>query len=348
MWASLYLVIALPTDHIERSEGGDDIAQHAAFDKLRKTASDLKTRRSNSDSIGCAASIGDEVVAELAVAGLGIRIDFTLGHLGALHNQLEVLDGRFDGGVDTVLFRQHEARIVAADGTVVGHPLERLVDDSLGLSNLAEANEKAIERVPFRPHRDVEVDFVVLEIRVSLADVVGDAGRSQARPGPSERGRIGAADATHVLETIDEDAVLEQHLLAFLDEPQNLRQGRPAEALEIGGGWVGHAPDAAKRMGESRAGFLFENVPNHLAGLDEPEKRRERPELHGHRPVAGQMVAQPRELAQNHPIPLAALGDGQAAKLLDRERIADVVEHRRDVVEAIDVGEDLRPGPALA
>ena len=45
---------------------------------------------------------------------------------------------------------------------------------------------------------------------------------------------------------------------------------------------------------------------------------------------------------------LAALGHLDAEQLLDGQREAHVVEHRRDVVAAIDVGEDLRPGAAFA
>ena len=58
--------------------------------------------------------------------------------------------------------------------------------------------------------------------------------------------------------------------------------------------------------------------------------------------------ADARELAERHAVPLAALGHGDAAQLLDRERVADVVQHRRHVVEPVDVREDLRPRPALA
>ena len=61
------------------------------------------------------------------------------------------------------------------------------------------------------------------------------------------------------------------------------------------------------------------------------------------------MIGDARDLADDHADVLRALGDllGDAEQLLDRHRVADVVEHRRDVVEAIGVGEDLRPGRAL-
>ncbi len=60
------------------------------------------------------------------------------------------------------------------------------------------------------------------------------------------------------------------------------------------------------------------------------------------------MIADARKLAEGHAVPLAALGHGEAAQLLDGERVADVVQHRRDVVEPVDVREHLGPRAALA
>ena len=54
------------------------------------------------------------------------------------------------------------------------------------------------------------------------------------------------------------------------------------------------------------------------------------------------------ELPERHAIPLAPLGHSDAEHLLARERKAHVVQHRRDVVAAIDVGVHLRPRAALA
>ena len=47
--------------------------------------------------------------------------------------------------------------------------------------HLLEAHEEAVEVVAASADRDVEVEAVVDQVRVVLADVVGDAGRAQAR-----------------------------------------------------------------------------------------------------------------------------------------------------------------------
>jgi hypothetical protein len=69
--------------------------------------------------------------------------------------------------------------------------LERLLDDALALADLAEADEEAVERVAARADRDVEVDLVVLEVRVRLADVVGDPVARRHGPVHAEGDRVG-------------------------------------------------------------------------------------------------------------------------------------------------------------
>jgi hypothetical protein len=130
----------------------------------------------------------------------------------------------------------------------------------------------------------------------------------------------------------------------------NITRGRPPlhHLLEARGGRVRHAADAAEAVRHARAGLLLEDVPEDLAGPGGVEEGRERAELHRHGAVAHEVIAHARELAQDHPVVLAALRDRHAEHLLHREREAHVVEHRRDVVEAVDVREALRPRAALA
>src|SRR5579859_4270295 len=98
-------MIAFAPNHVEGTEGRYDITQHAALDELRKAARYLKARRANADAIRRAASVGDQVVSELPVAALRVRVDFPLGNLRALHDELEVLNRGFDRGVDVAFFR---------------------------------------------------------------------------------------------------------------------------------------------------------------------------------------------------------------------------------------------------
>src|SRR4029077_17245730 len=134
--------------------------------------------------------------------------------------------------------------------------------------------EEAIEVVAVLAERHLEVDLVVLEIRVRLPYVVRNAARAEARTRPRERDRILGGDVADALEAIEEDAVLEEHPLAVFDELHDRGERLAAHRLQRRRGRKGHPSDATERVRETRAGLLFEDVPHHLARLDEPEERR--------------------------------------------------------------------------
>jgi len=106
--------------------------------------------------------------------------------------------------------------------------------------------------------------------------------------------------------------------------------------------------DAQVTMRDARAGDLFEQPPDPLARFHHPEKHRRRAEFHRARGAAGQVIGDAREFAENDADVRATLGDLHAEEFLDGEREADVVQERRDVVQAVRVREHLRPGAALA
>ena len=74
-------MIALPTDHIQRSKRGDDVAEHAALEEFRETTRNLKTWRTDANPIGRAGPIRHEIVTELAVAALRVGVNLALREL---------------------------------------------------------------------------------------------------------------------------------------------------------------------------------------------------------------------------------------------------------------------------
>src|SRR5687768_3552921 len=82
-------VIALAADHVDRAERGDDVGDHRAGDELREPLGDGEAGRADAHPVRRAAAVGDEVEAELPVAGLGVRVALARGDLDALHHDLE-------------------------------------------------------------------------------------------------------------------------------------------------------------------------------------------------------------------------------------------------------------------
>src|SRR5690554_4112682 len=209
--------IALTADHVEGTEAGDHVRHHLARDHLLEAGGHQEARRTDAHPVRGAAAIAHQIEAELTVAPLRVGVHLARRELQALHHDLEVLNGALDRGVDLVLRREDHPRVVHVDRALVGHALTALLDDPRALPDLLDAHHEAVQAVAVGAHGHVEVDFAVLQVRVRLADVVGDARRAQARTRPAERDRVLGADVTDPLESIEEDPVAVEELLALVD-----------------------------------------------------------------------------------------------------------------------------------
>ena len=84
-----------------------------------------------------------------------------------------------------------------------------------------------------------------------------------------------------------------------------------------------------------------------LAFLEAPERRRERAHIHGLGGDVEEMRKQPADLGIEHADELGAFRHRDADELLHRERISVLLVHRRDVVEAVEIGQRLEIGLVL-
>src|SRR5690349_14963202 len=101
---------------------------------------------------------------------------------------------------------------------------------------------------------------------------------------------------------------------------ENLR--RNIEQLDVAAQvlrrWFRHAANAREAVRHARAGLLLKDVPDEVAQLEHPQERRERAQLHRAGAVAGEVVADACQLAQNHAVVLTALRHLDAEELFDR------------------------------
>ena len=99
---------------------------------------------------------------------------------------------------------------------------------------------------------------------------------------------------------------------------------------------VEHAADAGVAGVEPIARHLLVDVVDQLAQVEREEERRERPEVERRGAGAEQVVADPRQLADDHADVLAARRQLDAQQLLDRVVPGHLVHRRADVVLAVD------------
>src|SRR4029453_3636297 len=135
--------VALAADHVDHTEGRDNIRNHVTFDHLVKGAHGDETRRAHSDAIGFAPAVAYNIEAKFSVASFHGEIDFTGRHLDSFHNDFEMMHQPFDAVIDLFFFRQHEARIVDPNGTHRNF-LPRLIDNPHALLDFLDAADESI------------------------------------------------------------------------------------------------------------------------------------------------------------------------------------------------------------
>ncbi len=81
-----------------------------------------------------------------------------------------------------------------------------------------------------------------------------------------------------------------------------------------------------------------------FALLEAPQRRRQRADIHGLRGDIEQMRQEPPDLTIKHPDELPALRHFDSEQPLGRQREGMLLVHRRDVVEAVEIGDCLEIG----
>ena len=99
---------------------------------------------------------------------------------------------------------------------------------------------------------------------------------------------------------------------------------------------VQHAADPRVAGVEAIARHLLVDVVDQLAEVERVQERGERPQVERRGPGAEQVVADPRQLADDHPDVLAARRQLDVQQLLDRVVPGHLVHRRADVVLAVD------------
>ena len=138
-------------------------------------------------------AVGHEVAADLTARRLDRRVRLARRDAEALGEELEVVDQRLHRLVDARPRRRRDLLVLHA---VVAprHALDALAHDLDRLLDLVEPDPVPVEAVAVLGVDDVEVDLVVREVRLRGAQVPGEAGGAQDRPGDPERQRLLGGD----------------------------------------------------------------------------------------------------------------------------------------------------------
>jgi hypothetical protein len=229
---------------------------------------------------------------------------------------------------------------VHVDGPA-GHALERLLHHAHGLLHLGHAHQVAVEVVTVLAERHLELDPVVRPVRLHPAKVEGHAGGAQERARDSPRDGVLRGERPHADHAIHEDAVAGDEGVDLVQHLPRLREGLAHLDAE-GVGKIGLDPaHPAVGDGQARPRDVLHELPQELARLDHVEEHGHGAHLHGGGTHAGEMVADPRDLAHDHANVLAPLRDLDAEELFHRGGVGEVVDEGRDVVQPVRVGDGI-------
>ena len=292
-------------------------------------------------------AVADRVVAVLALGALRVDAGLSGRDDRSPRDAEEVRDERLDV-VHRVRFlhrrrRQRVVRLVRP----VGHGVHDLADDAQALAHLLDVHGGAVVAVAGGADGDVEVEPVVVAVRALLAPVPGQAGRAQHRAGQPPGHGVVDGDRRDPDHPRLHDAVVHHQLVVLVEARRQVVAEVQHALLPALRQVLGDAADAEPVGVHAPAGDgLDDVVEEDLPVLEHVEDRRERADVLGVGAVEDEVAGDAVALAEQHADELRPVRDLDAAELLHREDVGQVVGDPAEVVHAVGV-RDVRV-PALA
>ena len=330
-----------------RGDDGHGVGHEAAAHHVREGLQVHEARASDAQSVGLGAAIGHDVAAQLPAGRFHRRVGLPRRHLEALGEELEVVDQGLHRLVDAGPGRRGDL-LVLHPVVAAGHALDDLADQPHRLADLVQADGVAVEGVAVGADHDVEVQLVVGQVGLVPAQVPGVAGGAQDGPGgPEGQGLVGGDDPD-ALQALPPDGLAGHQGVVLLQPGRDeVEQGQDASSPAVGQ-VGGHATGADVVVVHPQAGDRLEEAQDLLALAPAEEHHRDRAEVHAVGGQEEQVAGDAVHLGHQHPDPGGPDRDLDPEELLDGQRERQLVEQRRGVVHAGDVGGALQVGQGLA
>src|SRR5256714_15045749 len=200
-----------------------------------------------------AAPFAVDVKTEFAFRVFRAEINFARRRVKALRHDNEMMNQLLHLGHDARFWRQHVFPIDDIDRAFWQFP-DDLPQNARALPHLFHANEVAIVTIASAADDDIEIVFLVVEIRMFATQIVVDATSPQVRTRERVSDRAITRDHADVPRAIDEDTVTRQQFVDFVE----LRNEIVEKFLKRGNERLRQitdlAADSRVRGGKSRAG----------------------------------------------------------------------------------------------
>ena len=303
--------------------------------------------RTDLAAIGFVRPVADQIDAKFALGAFGRHVHFACGHVKAFSVELEVVDQRFHRLLHLGALGRRDLAIIRAD-RAGRHLRQALLDDLRAFVDFLHAHDEAVVTVRIGADGNVEFHAFIHIVGLRFAQVPRDARSADHRPGKPPSDRIVLADHGDVDIALLEDAVVEHeaHRVA-----KQFLQPAIDPIADIDQQLLGHVlvdpPGAEPGAVHPCTRCPFEEIHAVFAKFEHPQVRRHRTDVHDVGTDIEHVVADPRQLREQHAQILRPLGHFDVEQLFDREDVAVFLRQRRTVVEPVEIRQRLQIGLVL-
>src|SRR5258708_11030253 len=184
--------------------------------------------------------------------------------------------------IDLACRRFHDLGNFRHDRTF-GQRIDGLLNNAHRLPHLGHANQVSIVGVAVFSNRNVEVEILVIGVRLRLAQIPLHAAGAEYRAGHAERDAIFTGDYADIFGAFDPDAVGGKQLFVFVDFGTKEIEKVFYFLFEPGIGFVLQATDAERMMGQARAAIVFVDLQNFFAVAERVKQWRDCADIKGMR-----------------------------------------------------------------
>ena len=221
--------------------------------------------------------------------------------------------------------------------------------DAHALAHFLHAHEVAVVAIADRADGNVELQMVVNEIGMRLAQIEIHAAAAQVRAGQAVINGVLLGNHADVPRAVHENAVAREQFFRLVEIDDDFVQEFAALLDPARRQVARNAADARVAGGEPRAGQGFDQIINLFALGEGVQENRQRADIHRERAQPEQMRGDAGEFAADDADVLAARRQVlvDPVQFFHRERVGDVVGQRREIIQPIRVGDELGVGHVL-
>src|SRR5579883_2640472 len=259
-------------------------------------------------AIGHTAAVGNNIITQFAVGRFNGRVNFIDRRvpLPIGYNQLEMVDQTLDTSINRELIRHRDLAVGVHVHGAGWQVFDGLMNDLAAFEHFFHANEIASVAIAFAGTDDFEIEILICQVRLILAQIADDAAGASDGAGAAQIVGVFLGQYANVLGAFDEDAIAIEQSHNVMPGLGEIADERPNH-VDPSFIHIGQQPaDAQIARMEALPGGAFANVVDFFLLIEGVEKSSETPEVKGRRAATEQVIVDTHQLVKDDAKILAA------------------------------------------